>query len=212
MCKKKRTESINSLNKELTIASQKQRKLNHELSLSLKVKNDFLATISHEIRTPMNGINGISELLGDTNLDSEQLNYVKTIQRSNQQLICIIDDILDFSMFENSDIEIENTTTNLFNVFNDCGAIFSQTAIQKELLFYISENADTPEYVICDVVKLRQVIIKLLSNAFKFTEAGSIEISATFDAKTQSENTLIITIKDTGIGVSNENMAVQVSV
>lgn len=186
----KRTEAIRRLNDQLTSASQ--------------AKTDFLANMSHEIRTPMNGVYGVAELLKDTPLDTSQTEYVETIQNSCQALITVINDILDFSKIESGNLDLEEIPFNVEKLLYECGSIFSLKASAQNLKFTITVRNDTPPIISGDPTRLRQIILNLLGNAFKFTETGAISIQVYPDPTEANPLALRFEIKDTGIGISQE--------
>ena len=183
-----RTNSIRTLNEQLLVASQ--------------AKIDFLANMSHEIRTPMNGVYGIAELLNDTDLTEDQQEYVDIIQSSCQALITVINDILDFSKMEAGNLQLENIPFDLEQLLFDCGSIFALTASEKNLRFSISFDQDTPVIVSGDPTRLRQIVLNLLGNAFKFTKTGAVDIRVFSSPTISTPNRLRFEIADTGIGIS----------
>ncbi|OUS23689.1 hypothetical protein A9Q99_27010 [Gammaproteobacteria bacterium 45_16_T64] len=188
----KRTEAIRRLNDQLTSAS--------------KAKTDFLANMSHEIRTPMNGVYGVAELLKDTQLDENQHEYVQTIQNSCQALITVINDILDFSKIEAGNLDLEEISFNLEQMLYECGSIFSLKASDQSLKFTITLCPEAPTHIVGDPTRLRQIILNLLGNAFKFTETGaiSVRVARAEGSANSGDLALRFEVKDTGIGISDD--------
>jgi PAS domain S-box-containing protein len=171
-----------------------------------RAKSDFLATMSHEIRTPMNGVIGMTSLLRDTTLSSEQLDYVETIKISGEHLLNIINDILDFSKIEAGHFELENTPFDLNSCIEEVMNLFSSRAAEKNIeLFYRIENEENL-HLIGDVTRLRQVIVNLIGNAIKFTEKGEVMVDVKILSELDSKIKLRIIINDTGIGIEKEKL------
>ncbi len=168
-----------------------------------RLKSAFLANMSHEIRTPMNGIIGFSDLLGSSKLTQEKRQlYIKIIQNSSEQLLTIINDIIDISKIEAGQIKIEKTLFNINQLVSEL-VIISEEQIKnadKNYPIKIIKELKNPN-IYSDPYKLRQIIQNIINNAVKFTTEGSIEIKIS----QKSENQILFEVKDTGIGISNEN-------
>ncbi|PIE40868.1 MAG: hypothetical protein CSA49_06285 [Gammaproteobacteria bacterium] len=163
-------------------------------------KSAFLATMSHEIRTPMNGVIGMVEMLKSTQLDHHQLKYVNTIYNSGQALLGVINDILDYSKIENNKLEVETISVDLSEIIDECVSIFSGLCEEKNLQLYVDLDPNIPLRIFSDSTRIRQIILNLLSNAFKFTEQGYISIKA----DQLANDKIKITIQDTGIGLTEK--------
>ncbi|MFN9817020.1 MAG: chemotaxis protein CheB [Pseudanabaena sp.] len=168
-----------------------------------RAKSEFLGNISHELRTPLNSIMGFTQILqDDPHLDAESQEYLGIISQSSEHLLLLIEDLLDISRIEASKMEIEPNILSLCNFLEITVSMVYTKAIQKNLVFISQFASDLPETIYADEKRLRQVLLNLLCNAIKFTDAGEITFSVT-----QSSNQLIqFAISDTGIGIAQAEL------
>ncbi len=174
---------------------------------SAAIKQQFLANMSHEIRTPMTGIMGMLSLLLRTNLDSMQNEYVKSIKVSSENLLNIINDILDLSKIEAGKMDLKPASVNLDTLCKQLIDLFSTEAKVKSIDFMYSLDKNLPESIIVDETRLKQVVSNLLSNAFKFTDEGSVSISFSVSEKHLDYILILCEVTDTGVGITRKNQS-----
>ncbi|AYV55251.1 GAF domain-containing hybrid sensor histidine kinase/response regulator [Leptospira kmetyi] len=180
-------------NRELIVIRKKEEELQNS-------KSQFFANMSHEIRTPVHGILGVAGLLSETDLQNEQREYVDTIRRSGSLLLSLLNDILDFSKLESAHMTIEIISFNLIDLLKDVFFLFEADAKRKKIEFKLKGEIPESLIVSTDPHRFKQILVNLISNAFKFTEKGSVHIELEFETDSEHHD-ISIRVRDTGIGI-----------
>jgi signal transduction histidine kinase/CheY-like chemotaxis protein len=169
-------------------------------------KMSFIANMSHEVRTPLNAIITMIEMLMNTNLNSKQYDYVDTIKTCGIQLMDILNDILDFSKIINNGIKLKMAPMSINKCISSVHSMLLQKANEKDLKFDFVISNDVPDMLIGDLIRIKQVLMNIISNSIKFTKKGSVNIIVNSKSLNENECELSIKIKDTGIGIPDDKI------
>ena len=190
----------------LNASNEQMRRSVEDARRAERYKSDFLANMSHEIRTPMNAIIGMCELiLRDQSLSDSARENCFNIQASGRNLLSIINDVLDFSKIESGKMELIEAPFNIASVLNDVINMSEARKQGKNIELLVNAQPDIPRGLIGDEVRIRQVMVNLMSNAIKFTERGSVTLTVSYLPQDYGVN-LIVSVADTGIGITEENI------
>jgi PAS domain S-box-containing protein len=166
-------------------------------------KSDFLSNMSHEIRTPLNGVIGFTELLRSTPLNKTQKEYLENAIVSANSLLGVISDILDFSKIEAGKLDLELVKTDMVQLMESATDIIKVHAANKKIELLLSIQPDMPRFALVDPIRLKQILVNLMSNAVKFTHNGEVELRLSFEKKDEKTGFFTLAVRDTGIGVKD---------
>jgi signal transduction histidine kinase/CheY-like chemotaxis protein len=201
------SENLQFLNIELEVRGKEAEMAKADADRANQAKSAFLATMSHEIRTPMNGVMGMASLLAGTTLSNEQEEYVNIINTSGDALLGVINDILDFSKIESGNMEIEYHDFDLRQCVENVLDVFANKAAQQGLDLVYQIDHLLPVMIIGDSLRLRQVLLNLVSNAMKFTHQGEVFVHVHLDKAAGDNLQICFDVKDSGIGIPKDKLS-----
>ncbi len=200
------------LNEELSTEIEQRKRVEKELhkakevaEAASKTKSEFLANMSHEIRTPMNGVLGTLQLLQGSELTESQRQYVNIAHSSGESLLALLNDILDFSKIEAGKLELELIPFDLHSLGNELTILLKQKADERQVELTTDIDTQIPHVIKGDPVRIRQILVNLMTNAIKFTEKGTVTIKAIALEKKPGSVRIRLEVNDTGIGIAEEN-------
>jgi len=199
-----RLDVLSKVNTELESLTRKLETAYDQALEASRLKSEFVANISHEVRTPISAVIGMSDLLLDTKLNSEQREFARIVRDSAESLLTIINDILDFSKMEAGKVELEMIDFSLNSLIESCAEIMASNARERNLALVTYISPQIPQIMRGDPMRLRQILLNLISNAVKFTERGEVLISAELEKIEEAQATICFSVKDTGIGMTAE--------
>lgn len=203
-------DEYNKKNKEISTAFLALTEQKQKAETVNRIKSEFLANMSHEVKTPMNGVYGMTQLLMETDLNSEQQEYINVIKNSSEHMLALLNNILDFSKIEANKIELDLKPFQLSLLLNEVVQLFQTGADEKKLILSSVINNNLDDTFIGDSVRLKQILVNLLSNALKFTTYGAINIKVEV-TPLQSEPlncaTLTFSVTDSGIGIPKDKQS-----
>ena len=170
-------------------------------------KTHFLSTMGHELRTPLNAVIGLSELLLDSKSEKEKMQFATTIKKSGENLLSIINNILDFTKIESSDVELEYSPTNIPYLLADIVKMLGSLTDPKKVKLSFRFDDSLPEFIETDGTRLRQILINLIGNAIKFTDEGEISVQVTTTESISEKGQILFIVKDSGIGIPEDKMS-----
>ncbi|MFV0422685.1 response regulator [Oleidesulfovibrio sp.] len=204
----KRDRMLNDHSKHLEkLVAERTQELEYERQVAekaSKAKGDFVASMSHELRTPMNAIIGMIEIAMKTDLSTKQREYLTIIRSSARSLLGVVNDILDISKIEAQKMELEQVAFNTLEMLEEVTDLFRERVGMKGVELVLDISSSVPQVLVGDPLRLKQVLVNLVTNAFKFTKQGEVRIGVTVADRTQDVVQLAFSVRDTGLGIGED--------
>lgn len=208
-------EGLNNLFENVNMGRERLQKKAHELEQANKMltlakiaaenanrsKSEFIANISHEIRTPMNAVIGITDVLSDTNLNLEQKDYIRSIQKAGKSLLSMVNDVLDISKVEAGKMSLDKEPCSLSEIIEETIKLFSTRASEKNIVLRFYKSELVGDYVLSDANRIKQILLNLISNAIKFTNKGMVKVELIENRDKERSGNFLFKVSDTGVGI-----------
>lgn len=204
---KEKSEELQTKTAHLEIMNIELQNARENAERANQAKSIFLATMSHEIRTPMNGVMGMTSLLAETDLNNEQKEYLGAIRTSGDALLSVINDILDFSKIESGQMDLDIAAFDLRQCIEQVMDLFARKAAEQKIDLVYQIDHTIPVHIIGDSLRLRQILINLVSNAIKFTQKGEVFVKVNLVKTINDTIELLFEVRDTGIGIQKEKLS-----
>nr|WP_306815283.1 ATP-binding protein [Limnobacter parvus] len=199
--------AVNQMAHNLAHKNRRLRDANSRIEMASQAKTDFLSNMSHEIRTPLNGIVGLTYLLKDTSVSSNQRLLLESLEKTSRNLIDLVSDVLDISKIEAGSMELESKTFSTLEFIDKVSGIMTGAAASKPIELIIDAATDLPKELIGDELRFRQIVVNLIGNAIKFTPGGYVHLALSVVSNTGGVCRLRVEVQDTGIGISPQGQA-----
>lgn len=199
--------AVNQMAHNLAHKNKRLREANARIEMASQAKTDFLSNMSHEIRTPLNGIVGLTYLLKDTSVSSNQKLLLESLEKTSRNLIDLVSDVLDISKIEAGSMELESKTFSTLDFVDKVSGIMTGAAASKSIELVIDVAPDLPRELIGDELRFRQIVVNLVGNAIKFTQGGYVHLSLAVVSREAGACRLRVEVQDTGVGISPQGQA-----